>query len=47
MDRSLSQDSAIERLLTESKAIAVLGISPNPERPRHYAAKYLQDVGYR
>ena len=33
--------------LTGSDVIAVVGISPNPERPSHYVAKYLQDVGYK
>ena len=29
------------------KTIAVVGLSPKPERPSHYVAKYLQDQGYR
>jgi len=33
--------------LTGSEVIAVVGISPNPERPSHYVAKYLQEVGYK
>ena len=33
--------------LTGSDVIAVVGISPNPERPSHYVAKYLKDVGYK
>tara|TARA_B100000749_G_scaffold273895_1_gene257443 strand:+ start:838 stop:1191 length:354 start_codon:yes stop_codon:yes gene_type:complete len=33
--------------LTGSDVIAVVGISPNPDRPSHYVAKYLQNVGYR
>jgi len=33
--------------LTGSDVIAVVGISPNPDRPSHYVAKYLQKVGYR
>ncbi len=33
--------------LTGSEVVAVVGISPNPERPSHYVAKYLQEVGYK
>ena len=38
---------AVITQLTGSDVIAVVGISPNPERPSHYVAKYLQDVGYK
>ena len=37
----------IEEQLSESKTIAVVGLSPNPDRPSHYVAKYLQEQGYR
>ena len=33
--------------LANSKTIAVVGLSPRPERPSHYVAKYLQEQGYR
>ena len=33
--------------LTNSETIAVVGLSPRPERPSHYVAKYLQEQGYR
>ena len=36
-----------ERLLKESKVIAVVGLSPNPQRDSHGVAKYLQEQGYR
>ena len=36
-----------EKLLKESKTIAVVGLSPNPDRDSHEVAKYLQSVGYR
>ncbi|SVB64640.1 uncharacterized protein METZ01_LOCUS217494, partial [marine metagenome] len=26
--------------------IAVVGMSPNPERPSHYVALYLREQGY-
>lgn len=35
------------RILTESKTIAVVGLSDNPERPSHEVARYLQEEGYR
>lgn len=38
---------AIARLLTDSRTIAVVGLSDNPERPSHEVAHYLQQNGYR
>jgi predicted CoA-binding protein len=37
----------IDEILTNSRTIAVVGLSPNPERPGHYVARYLQEHGYR
>src|SRR5262245_46814602 len=37
----------LRRILTRSKAIAVVGISANWYRPSYFAAKYMQDHGYR
>lgn len=37
----------VEQQLTESKVIAVVGLSPNPDRDSNRVAKYLQDVGYK
>ena len=39
-------DTVAEQLLN-SRTIAVVGLSPKPERPSHYVAKYLQQQGYR
>ena len=36
----------IQRILTESRTVAVVGMSPRPDRPSHYVAKYLMDNGY-
>ena len=36
----------IDRILTESKTVAVVGMSPRPDRPSHYVAKYLLENGY-
>ncbi|MBI4299881.1 MAG: CoA-binding protein [Chloroflexi bacterium] len=35
-----------EKILKESKVIAVVGISDNPERASHEVAEYLQSEGY-
>tara|TARA_Y100000590_G_scaffold79062_1_gene87847 strand:- start:1659 stop:2030 length:372 start_codon:yes stop_codon:yes gene_type:complete len=43
----MDDDAKVEMQLLESKVIAVVGLSPDPERPSHYVSKYLQEVGYR
>lgn len=40
-------DAEIRRILQETKVIAVVGISPKPDRPSHEVAQFLQDRGYR
>jgi predicted CoA-binding protein len=41
-------DSAVlSTLLRGAKTIAVVGLSPNPRRPSHAVAAYLQEAGYR
>ena len=37
----------LSRILTENKTIAVVGLSANWWRPSFFAAKYMQDHGYR
>lgn len=37
----------VEEILRDSKTIAVVGISPRPDRDSHVVAKYLQGQGYR
>ena len=37
----------VEQQLTQSKTIAVVGLSPNPERESHRVARGLQREGYR
>ena len=38
---------SIHDSLANSHTIAVIGLSPNPDRPSHYVSKYLQEQGYR
>ena len=34
-------------ILATARTIAVVGLSPSPERPSQHVARYLQSVGYR
>ena len=43
----MDDDAKVEMQLLESNVIAVVGLSPDPERPSHYVSKYLQEAGYR
>lgn len=43
----INSDADLKRLFETVRTIAVVGCSPKPERPGHYVAKYLQDLGYR
>jgi hypothetical protein len=44
---NISEDlEAIRRLLTESRTIAVVGLSPKPDRDSNDVARYLIDQGY-
>lgn len=35
------------QILTQSKTIAIVGLSDNPQRPSHAVARYMQEHGYR
>jgi predicted CoA-binding protein len=39
--------AGLRRILAQSKTIAVVGLSPSWYRPSFFAAKYLQEHGYR
>lgn len=40
-------EAVIDKILSESKTVAVVGISDKPDRPSHIVARYLQEKGYR
>jgi predicted CoA-binding protein len=40
-------EADIKSMLEEGKTVAVVGLSPRPERDSHRVAKYLQGQGYR
>lgn len=40
-------DESIDRILSEARTVAVVGLSGNPERPSHGVARYLRERGYR
>jgi hypothetical protein len=39
--------TGLRRILTQSRVIAVVGLSTHWYRPSYFAAKYMQDHGYR
>jgi predicted CoA-binding protein len=39
--------AGLRRILTQARVIAVVGLSPNWYRPSFFAAKYMQEHGYR
>jgi len=43
----INDDDTIKQLLIDSKTIAVVGLSPKPERDSHMVAKYLKEHGYK
>ncbi|NLF55952.1 MAG: CoA-binding protein [Thauera phenolivorans] len=43
----IEDNDGLRRLLQETKTIAVVGLSPKPDRPSHEVAAYLQRAGYR
>lgn len=39
--------AAIRKVLSTAKTIAIVGLSPKPERPSYFVGTYLQSEGYR
>jgi predicted CoA-binding protein len=42
-----NQDPEIAAILQNYRVVAVVGLSPKPERPSYQVAQYLQNHGYR
>jgi predicted CoA-binding protein len=42
----IAEDSDIKDILENAKTIAILGLSPKPERESNKVARYLKDNGY-
>lgn len=40
-------ETSIDRILSETRTVAVVGISDKPERPSHAVARYLKERGFR
>ena len=40
-------DDLLREVLTRTKVVACVGVSPNPVRPSHYVARYLSLKGFR
>jgi predicted CoA-binding protein len=43
----MTDDAALRRILTRTRVIAAVGVSPDPVRPSHYVGRYLWRRGYR
>jgi len=42
----INEDSDIKDILENAKTIAILGLSPKPERESNKVGRYLKDQGY-
>jgi predicted CoA-binding protein len=47
MPRINSNTEEIKRYFEEAETIAVIGVSPDPEKASHRVAKYLKEAGYK
>ncbi len=45
--RTITKENEIAHILSTAKTIAILGLSPKPERDSYKVAKYLKENGYR
>ncbi len=43
----MTDSNQLRKILQENKTLAVVGLSANDMRPSYFAAKYMQDHGYR
>ena len=44
---AMNEPEVIDRILTETKTIAIVGVSANPDKISHRVAAFLQSKGYR
>jgi len=44
---TINDDATLRQIFDNSRTIAVVGCSSNPERPGNYVARYLKERGYR
>jgi uncharacterized protein len=44
---AVDRQDVAEKILASARTIAVVGLSPDPRRPSHGVARYLQRAGYR
>ncbi|KFI32073.1 CoA-binding protein [Haematobacter massiliensis] len=42
-----SESALFTRILRDTRNVAVIGLSPNPARPSHGVARFLQSLGWR
>lgn len=42
----INDDAGLKRILEETHTIAMVGLSPNPQRPSHEVAEFLMARGY-
>lgn len=47
IDHNDTADPVIRQVLDHCRTIAIVGLSPKPERDSHRVARYLQQAGYR
>jgi uncharacterized protein len=47
MPESNPEDEEIKEILKDNQVVAVVGLSPKPDRASHQVAQYLQEHGYR
>ena len=47
LQRKYQDQGVIRTILATTKTIAMVGLSPNTQRPSHFVASYLQYEGYR
>lgn len=47
IELEINSQETIERILNESRTIAVVGLSSDPSRPSYGVSRYMQSKGYR